>query len=62
MKMPDRDSPIWSIAYVAIVMASLTAILYANASHFDETELQALFTFFGALLGAEVLRRQLPHK
>ena len=38
----DGYHPIWSIIRLGMLLALLFAVLYTTASHFDETELQAI--------------------
>lgn len=44
------DHPAWAIARLAVIMAPLTVVLYANASKFDWTEIKAIMEF-GILAG-----------
>jgi hypothetical protein len=55
----DAKHPIWSLIRLAIVMVSLTIILYLCASQFDQTEIQTLVWAFIAIAGGEGLSQLL---
>lgn len=44
------DHPGWAVARLAVIMAPLTVVLWANASKFDWTEVKAILEF-GILAG-----------
>ena len=49
----SESHPIWGIIRLSIIMSSLTAVLYLNASEFDATELKTIITMFVVAGGAE---------
>jgi len=50
--MSDPLHPIWSLIRLALVLVFLWAVLLANASTFDETELKVLgYTAIGLSFG-----------
>tara|TARA_E500000318_G_C3549550_1_gene208265 strand:+ start:653 stop:868 length:216 start_codon:yes stop_codon:yes gene_type:complete len=59
--MADPNHPIWSFARVTVVLISLTITLWANASHFDSTELWSIGVIFVVLAGGETATYVLSH-
>ena len=59
--MSDANHPIWSLLRIIVVSISLTATLYANASHFDQTELTTIGVIFFVLSGNETAVYFLSH-
>lgn len=57
----DPDHPIWKLLSSAViplvrtivVLIALVFVLWANASHFDETEIRTVIAMFIAILSAE---------
>jgi hypothetical protein len=46
----EASHPVWALARLTAYLLALVAILYANASHFDVTELRTIIGMF--LFGA----------
>lgn len=55
MNWNDHGHPIWRLLRLTVCLVALTVILWAQATNFDETELQVLFWFFLAAISAESL-------
>jgi hypothetical protein len=51
VKFSDAGHPVWKLARLGVVMVSLTAILWLNATNFDRTELTSIVEMF-LLLGS----------
>ena len=51
--MGNASHPIWSLIRLLILMATLSFVLWLNASHFDETELKSIIWVFMAAVGVE---------
>jgi hypothetical protein len=45
----DPNHPIWDFGRYAILIAAATAILYANASDFDITEVKSITAIAGSM-------------
>lgn len=49
MSISDAKHPLWSLIRLTILMATLSFVLWLNASHFDETEIRSItWIFIGA--------------
>lgn len=53
--MSDPKHPVWYLLKLAILMATLTGILYVTANHFDASELKTIVSYFLAAAGIEGL-------
>lgn len=51
--MNDKNHPIWPLLRLVVMMASLTALLWLNASHFDATEVKTIIGMLIANVAAE---------
>ena len=59
--MTESDHPIWALLRIIVVSIALTITLYANASHFDQTELWTIGVIFFVLSGNETAVYFLSH-
>ena len=49
--------PVWQLIRLAILMLTLSFVLWLNASNFDETEIKTIIWVFMAAAGVEGLSR-----
>lgn len=55
--MPDSTHPIWITLRLAILMLTMTTILWINCTKFDSTEIKALVQMFLVAGGLETVQR-----
>lgn len=55
MNISNGNHPIWKIMRLVVMMVALTAILYMNASEFDQTEIKTIiFAFLAGGMGVGI--------
>ena len=59
--MSDSNHPIWALLRIIVVSIALTITLWANASHFDQTELWTIGVIFFVLSGNETALYLISH-
>lgn len=59
--MSDPNHPIWSLCRIIVVSIALTITLWANASHFDSTEIWSIGVICIVLAGGETATYFLSH-
>ncbi|MAH50412.1 hypothetical protein CMI37_31615 [Candidatus Pacearchaeota archaeon] len=51
----DVRHPVWSLARLVVLMATMCIVLKLNATNFDETELRSIIVVFIAAAGLETV-------
>lgn len=54
-----EEHPIWPIIRIAVVMISVTILLWASASNFDKTEIRVILALIPVLAGTEGVKKLL---
>lgn len=60
--MKDANHPIWPILRMTVILIALVLVLWLNAAHFDETEINTVLAMFFAVLGVEGLSMKFASK
>jgi len=51
--MLDANHPIWATVRLILFLIAMVAVLWMNASHFDDTEIKAIVEMFLVAIGIE---------